>query len=217
MGSIGQHNLEIMMDSGSSISLLAQAYVEQMINITEKPLPKVLLRTASDTPLPIVKYVTASVLIQNMQRMLQQDFFVVSDLIVPAILGLDFLQQHGLVLDFSNNVVQVYPKEKQKDMEYQETRRIVEEARSSKPHIGLIAATNEDSNVITEECAIPNFAAPKQYDMPENCGDHSRQLMEEYKDLFCTTPGKTTYDCHYIPMKGPPIRVPPRRIPGHYC
>ena len=24
-------------------------------------------------------------------------------------------------------------------------------------------------------------------------------------------------DCHYIPTKGPPIRVPPRRIPGHYC
>ena len=179
MGSIGQHNLEIMMDSGSSISLLAQAYVEQMINIREKPLPKVLLRTASGIPLPIVKYVTASVVIQNMQRMLQQDFFVVSDLIVPGILGLDFLQQHGLVLDFSNNVVQVYPKEKQKGIEYQETRRIVEEARSSKPHIGLIAATNEDSNVITEECAIPNFAAPKHYDMPENCGDHFRQLMEE--------------------------------------
>ena len=100
MGSIGQHNLEIMMDSGSSISLLAQAYVEQMINITEKPLPKMLLRTASGIPLSIVKYVTASVLIQDMQRMLQQDFFVVSDLIVPAILGLDFLQQHGLVLGF---------------------------------------------------------------------------------------------------------------------
>ena len=116
MGSIGQHNLEIMMDSGSSIPLLAQSYVEW----------------------------------------------------------------------------------------------------SSNPHIGLIAATNEDSNVITEECAIPNFAAPKEYDMPENCGDHFRQLMEEYKDLFCTTPGKTTYDCHYIPTKGPPIRVPRRCIPGHY-
>ena len=161
MGSIGQHNLEIMMDSGSSISLLAQAYVEQMINITEKPLPKILLRRASGIPLPIVKYVTASVLIQNMQRMLQQDFFVVSDLIVPAILGLDFLQQHGLVLDFSNNVVQVYPKEKQKDMEYQETRRIVEEARSSKPHIGLIAATNEDSNVIQKNVPSLTLQLPK--------------------------------------------------------
>ena len=75
---------------------------------------------------------------------------------------------------------------------------------------------NKDSNVITEECAIPNLAAPKEYDMSENCGDDFRQLMEEYKDLFCITPGKTAYDCHYIPTKGPPIHVPPRRIPGHY-
>ena len=114
MGSIGHLNLEVMLDSGSSISLLAQVHVAQMTNITEKPVPKVLLRTASGIPLPVVKYVTATVLIQNMETMIQHDFFVVSDLIVPAILGLDFLQQHGLVLDFSSNVVQVYPKEKHK-------------------------------------------------------------------------------------------------------
>ena len=64
--------------------------------------------------------------------------------------------------------------------------------------------------------AIPDFGAPKTYKLSENCGDEFRQLIEEYNDLFCTTPGKTTHDCHYIPTKGPPIRVPPRRIPGHY-
>ena len=85
----------------------------------------------------------------------------------------------------------------------------MEEAQSSKPHIGLIAAINKESSVITE-CAIPNFAATKKYDMPENCGNDFKQLMEEYKDLFCTTPGKST--CHYIPTKGPPVRIPPRGI-----
>ena len=34
--------------------------------------------------------------------------------------------------------------------------------------------------------------------------------------MFGIIPGKTTLDCHYISTKGPPIRVPPRRIPGHY-
>ena len=95
MGSISRLNLEVMLDSGSSISLLAQANVAQMTNIIEKPVPKVLLRTASGIPLPVVSYVTASVLIQNVETLLQHDFCVVSDLIVPAILGLDFLQQHG--------------------------------------------------------------------------------------------------------------------------
>ena len=141
---------------------------------------------------------------------------MVSDLIVPAILGLDFLQQHGLVLDFSSKAVQVYPKEKHTDVKCQELRHIVEEARNNKPHVGIIAAINDDSSELTEECAIPNFGASKAYELPENCGDEFGQLIEEHKDLFCTTPGKTTRDCHYIPTKGPPIRVPPRRIPGHY-
>ena len=82
---------------------------------------------------------------------------MVSDLIVPAILGLDFLQQHGLVLDFSSNAVQVYPKEKHTDMKFQEVHHIVEEAQNNKPHVGIIAAINDDSSELTEECAIPNF------------------------------------------------------------
>ena len=127
MGSIGYLNLEVMLDSGSSISLLAQTNVEQMANITEKPVSKVLLRTASGIPLPVVKYVTASVLIQNMETMLH-DFFVVSDLIVPTMLGLDFLQQHGLVLDFSSNAVQMYLKVKHTDVGCQELQHMVEKA-----------------------------------------------------------------------------------------
>ena len=78
-----------------------------------------------------------------MQRMLQQDFlWLVILFIVPAILGLDCSEKHA-------------------DVECQEARRIVGEAWSSTPRIGLIAAINKDSSVITEECAIPNFAASK--------------------------------------------------------
>jgi len=99
-----------MLDSGSSISLLAQLNVAQMTNIVQQPVPKILLKTASGVPLPVVQYITASVLIQSMEIPVQHDFFVVSDLIAPAILGLDILQHHSLVLDFSEDTVQVYPK-----------------------------------------------------------------------------------------------------------
>ena len=74
MGRSGHLNLEVMLDSASSISLLAQANVEQMTNITEKPVPTILLWTASGIPLPVVKYVTASVLIQDMETILRPDF-----------------------------------------------------------------------------------------------------------------------------------------------
>ena len=109
-GSIGHSRLEVMLDSGSSISLLAQLNVAQMTNIVQQPVPKILLKTASGVPLPVVQYITASVLIQSMEIPVQHDFFVVSDLIAPAILGLDILQHHSLVLDFSEDTVQVYPK-----------------------------------------------------------------------------------------------------------
>ena len=73
MGSIGHLDLEVMLDSGSSISLLAQANISQMTNITEKPVPKVLLKTA----LPVVKYVTASVFIQNMETKIHHFLWLV--------------------------------------------------------------------------------------------------------------------------------------------
>ena len=93
---------------------------------------------------------------------------------------------------------------------------MVEEVHNNKPHIGVIAAVNGGSNEILEECAILDFGVPKAYELPESCGDEFRHLIEEYNGLFYTTPGKTTHDCHYIPTKGPPVHIPPRRIPSHY-
>ena len=39
--------------------------------------------------------------------------------------------------------------------------------------------------------------------------------MQEYRELFRTSPGKTKA-AHYIPTSGAPKRVPPRRIPAHF-
>ena len=198
-----------MLISGSSISLLAQSSAAQMTNIVENPVPRILLKTASGIPLPTVKYVTASVLIQNMETPVQHNFFVVHDLIAPAILGVDFLQHHSLVLDFSEQTVQVYPKGKQLPVEQQQFKQIVDDAHNNKSHVGIITALSTDSSVMPEECAIPDFGAPNTYELPENCDGDFRQLVEEHKTLFGIMPGKTTLDCHYISTKGPPIRVPP--------
>ena len=74
MGNIGHSTLEVILDSGSSISYLAQFSIPQMTNIIEKPIPRILLKTASGVPLPTVKYITASVLIQNMKTPVQHNF-----------------------------------------------------------------------------------------------------------------------------------------------
>ena len=48
---------------------------------------------------------------------------------------------------------------------------MVEKNKSNKPHIGIIAAVNDDSSVITEECAIPNFGTPTAYKLEMNSGN----------------------------------------------
>ena len=68
MGSIGYLNLEVMLDSGASISLLSQATVAKMTNITEKPISKVHTYTWGQlhacSSLLSISYVTTSVLIK---------------------------------------------------------------------------------------------------------------------------------------------------------
>jgi len=66
-GNIGHLDVEVMLDSGSSISLLAQHSVKQMNCVSAKPVPQLLLKAASDIRLPIFYYLRASVRIQNME------------------------------------------------------------------------------------------------------------------------------------------------------
>ena len=41
-------------------------------------------------------------------------------------------------------------------------------------------------------------------------------MIQDYKELFQTTPGVTNDAYHFIPTTGNPVKVPPRRIPAHY-
>jgi len=73
---------------------------------------------------------------------------------------------HNLVLDFSEDTVQVYPKRTQLSSEHQQLRQIMNNTQNSKPHVGMVAAICTDSNVVSEECAIPDFGVPNTYELP---------------------------------------------------
>ena len=81
-----------------------------------------------------------------------------------------------------------------------------------KPHVQPIAAVGEMTTEITNDCAIPDYGVPKQYELP----DCSNTLLFKFEDLFCTTPGHASVSSHHIPTKGSSIRAPPRRVPAHY-
>ena len=90
-GKIAGVSTEIMLDSGSSVSLLRQEVVLGLKGITRRRPPQNLkLVTASGESLPIVDYVEASVVLGNTE--LKHYFVVVKDHITPVILGVDFLQ-----------------------------------------------------------------------------------------------------------------------------
>ena len=89
-GMVGGKSVEIMLDSGSSISLLAHSIVPELHNILPVALPPIQLKTAAGEPLPIIDYIQTRVCIANMESSVQQNFVVVSSLIAPVILGLDF-------------------------------------------------------------------------------------------------------------------------------
>ena len=74
-----------------------------------------------------------------------------------------------------------------------------------------MAESNEDQ---VEDYAIPSQAPSVEF--PECRVGNLQTVVYEVQQLFQTSPGKTDTSYHYIPTIGPPVRVPPRRIPIHY-
>ena len=143
-------------------------------------LPLVQLKTAADEPLPIIDYIRTQVCIPNMESSVQQNFVVVSSLIAPVILGLEFFQQHGLILDFTAADVKIYPK----NVLYRTPERlqpIWEEIQRNMPHIGAIAAIGDSTTEPTKECAIPD---PEQYELPVSTNSSFVSVVDQYKNYF---------------------------------
>ena len=77
-----------------------------MNNITQIPFPSINLVTAEGDDLLMIDHIQATVEIQN--RTVTYMFVVVNVLITSAILGMDFLQQHGIVIGFARTPVKIF-------------------------------------------------------------------------------------------------------------
>lgn len=79
-----------------------------------------------------------------------------------------------------------------------------------------VAAVESPGSDAVQEYAIPDFWKPANVEFPECPSPDRMSVMEEYCELFWTTPGATEVSHHFIPRTGTPVRVPPWRIPVHY-
>ena len=90
----------MMLDSGYAVSLVRQDVTSDSNTIERMPLPQIQLVTASGDKLPITDCLKASIEVEGQK--FTDNFLFVDKLITPVILGIDFLQQHGLTINFSH-------------------------------------------------------------------------------------------------------------------
>ena len=80
-----------------------------------------------------------------------------------------------------------------------------------------IAREAELSDNTVDECAIPHFNEASTCELPD-CANlpGMSPLIQEFSQLFSSTPGKTSLAKHFVPTSGTPVKVPPRRVLANY-
>ena len=96
-GKVGEVAVEIILDTGSAVSLLHHKEAGSMnTHPSSQGCSSIQLVTTSGESLPIVSCVKASAQITDDHLLTSHQFFVVDSLIYPVILGTDFLHEHHL-------------------------------------------------------------------------------------------------------------------------
>ena len=157
--------LEMMLDSGSAVSLVRQeeiSSVRERVKTTQSK-PQLRLVTASGDPLPIIDHITASVQIEQLE--VTHNFAVVQKLVTPVILGIDFLHLHGLILDFQSVPITVR-RALPATLSQVELMPILE-AEQKIRHKACTVASMEDVEPDIDECIVPKFGDSATIELPE--------------------------------------------------
>ena len=178
--------IDIMLDSGSSVSLIRQdvAHKAKLEVMARKGPRQVKLVTASGAVLPILKEVEARVNFDGLESPVLHSFLVVKDLVSPVIVGVDFLRQQGLSLDFTFYPVRIYCHSHQSPLHPVALVTAKECATAEDPP--KIADTPTITSKFTiaddlhvEECTIPSFKSTDAFIMPVNADKSFQQLLEK--------------------------------------
>ena len=71
----------------------------------------------------------------------------------------------------------------------------------------VIVAIDQPNKDIIDEFAVPTYQKPASVEPPECSKSNPRALIQEYKELFQTTPGVTNDAYDFIPTTGNPVKV----------
>jgi len=211
-GKVGDVFVEIMLDTGSAVSLLRHGEAKKMnIRPSLQECSSIQLVTALGESLSIVDCVDAPIQMTD-TFMTTHQFLVVDSLIYPVILGTDFLYKHHLRLDFISSPVSVqHNMSKIKSVLPMWDAAI--ETRAKRYATAAIGAAPELD--IFDECSIPRYDRAVTFDVRFCSDPNIGKVLKNYEHLFGSVPGGTTLAYHHTPTTGNPVRAP-QRIPGHY-
>uniref|UniRef100_A0A5S6QUI8 Uncharacterized protein n=1 Tax=Trichuris muris TaxID=70415 RepID=A0A5S6QUI8_TRIMR len=167
------------------------------------------LVTATGAPAGVKGYIPLRLKLGGLEC--THKFWLVETLLTDIILGTDILTCHGICLDMGRNIaygtkigcIPLPALHRAKDVSclvYQPESRVI---------------SGEYDMSCDMDCAVPNFARPDEFMLPV-CENRFKAVVTEFKRLFGTKPGFTNVCEHAIPADGPPVRVPPRRVPMQY-
>ena len=95
----------MMLDSGSSVYLIQESVLKDLATKKESPPTGLTLVSAAGEDIPVLGCVTVTSSVGTLQ--VTHLLIIVPSLIAPVILVLDFLQKHGLVLNFTVSPVKI--------------------------------------------------------------------------------------------------------------
>ena len=195
-----------MIDSGSSISLV-RGSVTSNYKLNTAPRDLQLVSAAGES-IPILGQITLPIQLGGLK--VDHHFVEVRSLITPMILGIDFMHKHGLVLDFTTTPITVRNNTMSADCQPDLTQ-------LHKMKAAAVPSTFQSTDETVDDWAVPIFdSTSAAYDFPIWSDPNQLILLETHKQLFNTSPGRTTITEHFIPTTGNPIKVPSRRVPVNY-
>ena len=106
-GRVGDSEVDMMLDSGASISLIQEGIATKLQGTKSFSPAKARVVSATGEPITVLGCVTFPVQVGKVS--VDHPLVVVKSLITPVILGIDFLQAHGLILDFTTTPVELRP------------------------------------------------------------------------------------------------------------
>ena len=196
-GLIGSTCSDILLDSGSSISLVSSELVNRCslsifpkpaLNVTTAACTNMRLNTGVILPICIGKLVT------NHEALVSQH------LVAPVILGTDFLSKHGIQIDFkaekivTDDLGTIWP-DIENDTHFPSACTIHQHTSYWDNSYTVAAIIPDDPD--GDDCSIPLFNRPPVYSIP-NCESEYYKILTEYQELFSSLPGKTTTVQHQI-------------------